>query len=957
MMNPFQIRDLHGSPSRTAESSESRRRDGVVQVSASQYEEIASNHPRARLTYADDDDGELITVGSSLELSQRLDEPIDVPSQEDSHEPMHIFDIRRSNSVTELWKKYEYRTRSPSIQKTEEPSAGSEVVDTTPGHDNEGPSGSGQANAGPAAQDESETLLAAFETELAKMMSASESSDRATPQQDPSSSAETQPGTTSSSRPPNPAEAFTTAMHNLFDGAEMLRSGMRSRIPELERQLHNAQRALPEQVGSTLQSAVTNLDSHVRNLATALGNASVAGEQTLRNDLQGGISPGSCSVDGLRTMASEIGQIGQTLFTAFEAEFGRSLSESNNQTPGEGTSQTGQASTATPNLPAEDSGNAQDNSKNEDEKSTSANLENQENNTVLNEGPNDENIPSSSGFDAGHRMQQPQQVNPLPQASTAHLAGQPQHSGSHLPGAPVQPPIPYPFSHDHSPFHGPMHRPYPLQAPPLPPQPPSYPAHPRPHRRPHPPDHPSPYSRRPWHAGWPSFYGPNGSAPPHRPPHHHHHNHEVPAGDRNTFPRTPAASQERQFAGRTLFVGNVGFNVTEKMIQDVFASKGFLVDVNLPLDSETGKHAGFGYLYFLSVHAAKAALEALQGTHIDGHSVNLELSDHSPITTLHTPHDNRQPSSVPSRAQEPEAFQRRRSTQLRRTSPEEQNSGQNSGIPKGENKSSGEDSNNTSPGNTALLDRDDQDSEFSTRYPSLFPEGATQRSLLNRPSSGNLASLSPRLEMGRFPPVSQLDAHMLANQRRDTDSSSSTSMSEVKPDNDSVRQTGQVPEQANQASFHQYGLHRSNTTVPANPASRLPGPFDPLVSQDTHSTTSPLRRRATERHPPRTDSGRGPMRCGGFRHRPQYSRTDLLNMSRTQGIASATNGNARQPDARERAIDDCVTTLMSLGYGSEKDGGRQRIAVYAAAADGKVNDAIEMIEEERKAYEQQGSST
>lgn len=62
MMNPFQIRDLHGSPSRTAESSESRRRDGVVQVSASQYEEIASNHPRARLTYADDDDGELITV-------------------------------------------------------------------------------------------------------------------------------------------------------------------------------------------------------------------------------------------------------------------------------------------------------------------------------------------------------------------------------------------------------------------------------------------------------------------------------------------------------------------------------------------------------------------------------------------------------------------------------------------------------------------------------------------------------------------------------------------------------------------------------------------------------------------------------------------------------------------------------------------------------------------------------
>jgi hypothetical protein len=50
-----------------------------------------------------------------------------------------------------------------------------------------------------------------------------------------------------------------------------------------------------------------------------------------------------------------------------------------------------------------------------------------------------------------------------------------------------------------------------------------------------------------------------------------------------------------------------------------------------------------------------------------------------------------------------------------------------------------------------------------------------------------------------------------------------------------------------------------------------------------------------------------------------------------------------------------VSTLASLGYGSVEEGGLQRIAVYAAAVDGRVSDAIEMIEEERKAYEQQGS--
>jgi hypothetical protein len=48
--------------------------------------------------------------------------------------------------------------------------------------------------------------------------------------------------------------------------------------------------------------------------------------------------------------------------------------------------------------------------------------------------------------------------------------------------------------------------------------------------------------------------------------------------------------------------------------------------------------------------------------------------------------------------------------------------------------------------------------------------------------------------------------------------------------------------------------------------------------------------------------------------------------------------------------------LASLGYGGAEEGGLQRIAVYAEAVDGRISDAIEMIEEERKAYEQQRSS-
>jgi hypothetical protein len=55
---------------------------------------------------------------------------------------------------------------------------------------------------------------------------------------------------------------------------------------------------------------------------------------------------------------------------------------------------------------------------------------------------------------------------------------------------------------------------------------------------------------------------------------------------------------------------------------------------------------------------------------------------------------------------------------------------------------------------------------------------------------------------------------------------------------------------------------------------------------------------------------------------------------------------------RRSAADDCVDTLIGLGYGAEKDGGRQRLTVYAEAVDGKLSDAIEMIEEDKKAYAQ-----
>lgn len=61
MLKPFQIKDLHEASSRY-EGERFARSNRVVQISTTDYDDLASNHPRARLTYLDEDDGDNIEV-------------------------------------------------------------------------------------------------------------------------------------------------------------------------------------------------------------------------------------------------------------------------------------------------------------------------------------------------------------------------------------------------------------------------------------------------------------------------------------------------------------------------------------------------------------------------------------------------------------------------------------------------------------------------------------------------------------------------------------------------------------------------------------------------------------------------------------------------------------------------------------------------------------------------------
>lgn len=67
------------------------------------------------------------------------------------------------------------------------------------------------------------------------------------------------------------------------------------------------------------------------------------------------------------------------------------------------------------------------------------------------------------------------------------------------------------------------------------------------------------------------------------------------------------------------------------------------------------------------------------------------------------------------------------------------------------------------------------------------------------------------------------------------------------------------------------------------------------------------------------------------------------------------SGREHEDASTVKVVQECVDQLQTLGFGSAENEGAGRLLVYAQAAEGDLEEAIEIIEEERKAYEQRGS--
>ena len=69
-----------------------------------------------------------------------------------------------------------------------------------------------------------------------------------------------------------------------------------------------------------------------------------------------------------------------------------------------------------------------------------------------------------------------------------------------------------------------------------------------------------------------------------------------------------------------LYVGNLSYEVTDQMLQDLFAQAGTVVSAQVLSDKMTGRSRGFGFVEMSKEDAAKA-VETLNGKDFEGRKI------------------------------------------------------------------------------------------------------------------------------------------------------------------------------------------------------------------------------------------------------------------------------------------------------------------------------------------------
>ena len=72
-----------------------------------------------------------------------------------------------------------------------------------------------------------------------------------------------------------------------------------------------------------------------------------------------------------------------------------------------------------------------------------------------------------------------------------------------------------------------------------------------------------------------------------------------------------------------IFVGNMSFGTDENTLRELFSQHGEVEEVTIITDRDTGRPRGFAFVTMRDATQAQAAIEALNGTRIDGRALSV----------------------------------------------------------------------------------------------------------------------------------------------------------------------------------------------------------------------------------------------------------------------------------------------------------------------------------------------
>ncbi|KAK9599742.1 hypothetical protein V6Z93_004030 [Aspergillus fumigatus] len=98
--------------------------------------------------------------------------------------------------------------------------------------------------------------------------------------------------------------------------------------------------------------------------------------------------------------------------------------------------------------------------------------------------------------------------------------------------------------------------------------------------------------------------------------------------------------------GKSVFLGNIPYNLTEEQVKDILSSAGTVTKFRLMMNPETGKPKGYGFADFADADAAASAVRNLNDFEIMGRKIRVDWPHNNEKDSV--PPDYSQTSQMPS---------------------------------------------------------------------------------------------------------------------------------------------------------------------------------------------------------------------------------------------------------------------------------------------------------------------